>query len=129
ATVLSSTGLAAGNAVNSTLVPPGTTLSVVAGTSVTLALPTVTLPGRVNIAGPYIRDLPVAYNLASLVGSTVTGPGIPASTTVSSVTTTTDTKTGNITGIATLNNTPTLTTALKSPQTFFAFALTGTAVG
>ncbi len=109
----------AGASVNSKLVPPGTTVYSGAGLSFVLAMPTVTLSGSV-VSGQYqIYGMGTLYNLNALVGSTVTGPGIPASTTVSSVDT--------VNGAVTLNNAATASTSTKSPQ-FFAFALTGNAI-
>src|SRR5580692_11251316 len=59
ATVASGTGLAAGGAVNSTLVPPGTTASVVSGTTLTLAVPPVTLWCKIRADGQV--QTPPAY--------------------------------------------------------------------
>jgi hypothetical protein len=72
ATVASGTGLAAGVAINSSLVPPGTTASVVAGTNVTLAPPPVTLWCKLRADGQV--ETPAAYPTAALLGSTVTIP-------------------------------------------------------
>ena len=86
ATVASGTGLAAGIAINSTLVPPGTTGSVVSGTNVTLALPPVTLYCTLRPDGSVLT--PPGYNVNALLGATVTIPAgvqnaaLPANTTV-----------------------------------------------
>src|SRR5262249_2336006 len=84
ATVASGTGLSSGVAINSTLVPPGATGGVVAGTNVTLALPPITLFGQTSAGIAAITGL---NKTAGLVGATVTGPGVPAGTTVLAVTT------------------------------------------
>lgn len=83
ATVGSATGLAVGDAINSPLVPLGTTIGAIVGTTLTLAFPPITLYGKANIAGQ-ITDL--AETPSSLIGATVTGPLIPAATTVLSIT-------------------------------------------
>ena len=87
ATVASGTGLAAGVAVNSSLVPPGTTATVVSGTNVTLKCPPVTLWCKVRLDGQI--QTPAGYPTAALLGATVTNPAdgaagvtIPAATTV-----------------------------------------------
>lgn len=79
ATVASATGLAAGSAINSPLVPPGTTVGALAGLNVTLAIPPITMLGLVSVSAPQITGMP---STAGLVGAAVTGPGIPAGTTV-----------------------------------------------
>jgi hypothetical protein len=87
ATVASGTGLAAGVAVNSSLVPPGTTATVVSGTTLTLAPPPVTLWCKIRLDGQI--QTPAAYPTAALLGATVTNPAdgatgvtIPSGTTV-----------------------------------------------
>lgn len=79
ATVASATGLAAGSAINSPLVPAGSTVGALAGLNVTLAIPPITLPGLVSVSAALITGLP---STAGLVGAAVAGPGIPAGTTV-----------------------------------------------
>lgn len=79
ATVASAAGLAVGNAINSVNVPKGATIGALAGTAVTLALPPIALPGQVQPGYAQITGLP---STAGLLGATVTGPGIPAGTTV-----------------------------------------------
>ena len=85
ASVGSGTGIAIGTAINSVNVPPGTTWKTFSGTSGTLAFPTVSLIGTPLTSVPQITLLPTAYSLSTLVGSTVSGPGIPSGTTVTSV--------------------------------------------
>lgn len=82
ATVASATGLAAGYAINSANVPPGATIGALAGTNVTIALPPVTYYGTTNGRTAIIENLDVT---AGLIGSTVTGPNIPAGTTVTGI--------------------------------------------
>lgn len=118
-TVASPTGLANGVAIKSTLVPPGTTIGNIVGSTVTLALPTVVLTGFVSTSAAAITGLPTSYALATLVGSTISGPGIPTGTTVVSV--------NAAAGSAVLSAAPTAGTSSTSPQ-FFSFALTGNAV-
>lgn len=73
ATVASATGLAVGASVNSVNVPDGTTIGALAGTAVTLALPTITLYGLL-LSNGQITGLP---STSGLLGATVTGPGLP----------------------------------------------------
>src|SRR5271156_5749047 len=79
ASVASATGLAAGAAINSVKVPPGTTIGAVSGTTVTLAPPPITLYGTTNTEQAQIAGL---LSTAGLLNATVTGPGIPSGTTV-----------------------------------------------
>lgn len=133
ASVASGTGLAAGSAVNSLKVPPGTTWATFSGTSGTLALPTKQLTGRTSVSTqqygfPIIKDL---NRTSSLTGATVTGPGIPASTTVVSVVQpyAGAGPTGAVqSGILRISNTPTSAASLKDPPTVFSFALTDFAI-
>lgn len=129
ATVASGTGLAAGVAVNSTLVPPGTTYGNFAGTSGGLKLPALTLPGRTSTASNVISGLPVT---AGLVGATVTGPGIPSGTTVVSIGTaavapTSQPPFAGVPGSVALSATPTSARNDNQPQQF-TFALTGNGI-
>jgi hypothetical protein len=86
ATIGSATGLSAGVAVNSKLVPPGTTASVVPNTNITLAVPPVTLWCKMRADGQV--QTPAGYPTAGLLGATVTIPAgvqnatLPAATTV-----------------------------------------------
>lgn len=82
ATVASATGIAAGSAINSVNVPAGATVGALAGSNVTLALPPVTIYGQVSTAAAQITGL---ASTAGLLGSTVTGPGIPSGTTVTAI--------------------------------------------
>lgn len=129
ASVASAAGLAAGASINSANVPKGATVGVLAGTNVTLALPPVNYPGLVNTQVPQIFGLPVT---AGLLGATVTGPGIPAATTVIAVAVAAAAATndspgspGTVTLSAQPTSAPVGRTAL--PQQF-SFARTGNAI-
>lgn len=82
ATVGSAAGLAVGNAINSVKVPPGTTIGALSGTNVTLAPPPVTFYGITNTEQAQIAGL---LSTAGLNGAGVSGPGIPAGTTVTGI--------------------------------------------
>lgn len=97
ATVNSATGLAIGNAINSVNVPVGSTIKTLSGTTIGLGLPIQTYQGLTIAGYPQISGLSVTNGL---VGSTVTGPGIPAGTTVVSVTTPAVPANGNFPGVA-----------------------------
>lgn len=135
ASVSSATGLAAGDAINSVNVPPGTTVATLSGTNVGLGMPTITLPGVVSISAAQISGLP---STAGLLGSTVTGPGIPSGTTVVAITQAAVPPTGagpggtagwsGTPGIVQLSKTPTSAPANTSLQQFFNFAITGNGV-
>ena len=74
ATLNSATNIAAGAAINSKNAPPGSTVGVIAGTNVTLALPPVTLPVTgISVSSPLIT-LPPGSNVATLLGAAVTVP-------------------------------------------------------
>lgn len=75
---------AVGMAVNSVNVPKGTTIGTYADPDATLLMPVYTFWGKIVNGVARITDLLVT-NL--LVGATVTGYGIPASTTVSAIVT------------------------------------------
>lgn len=82
ASVASGTNQAAGVAINSVNVPPGTTWATFSGTSGTLAIPPITLDGMVNTSDAVVRGL---ASTDGLLGAAVTGSGIPAGTTVLSI--------------------------------------------
>lgn len=129
ATVASATGLAAGAAINSTNTPDGATVGVLSGTNVTLALPPVNLPGIVALNSPQIAGLPLT---AGLVGATVTGPGIPAATTVLAIAVAAVPPTNDSPGspgIVTISNLPTSAPVGKTALPLqFSFARTGNGV-
>jgi hypothetical protein len=134
ATVASATGLATGDAINSVNVPRGTTMGVLAGANITLAIPAITLPGFTSTAAAQITGLP---DTTGLLGATVTGPGIPAATTVvailaASVPTFADPgggsgPPGGSAGTVQLSAVPTSAKATNDPQ-MFTFARTGNAI-
>lgn len=81
ASVTSGAGLVAGDSINSLLVPPGTTWATFSGAAGTLAIPAITIPGRLyaNPGLATIRDLP---STVGLLGATVSGPGVSPGSTV-----------------------------------------------
>jgi hypothetical protein len=89
AAVASATNLAAGNAVNSKLVPPGTTIGSIGGTTPVLLVPPVTLWCKLRADGQV--QTPAGYPTAALLGATVTIPAgvqnatLPAGTTVTAI--------------------------------------------
>lgn len=82
--VASGTNLAAGAAINSANVPPGTTIATIAGTAGTLAFPAISLRGNLSPSAAQVSGL---SQTAGLVGATVTHPALPANTTVTSIAT------------------------------------------
>lgn len=82
ATVASAGDLAAGDAINSALVPPGTTIGAIDGTSVTLALPPISLFGFPLKGQSKISQLALT---AGLNGAGVSGPYVASGTTVSGI--------------------------------------------
>lgn len=129
ATVASAANLAAGDAINSVNVPPGTTIGALAGTNVTLAIPPITLAGQLVPGAQQIAQLP---STAGLLGATVTSPYLPVGTTVTQVVTPAVPATNaspGAPGVVALSNPPTSipTTTGGQPQ-LFTFARTGNAV-
>lgn len=133
ASVASGTGIAAGTTIMSTKVPLGTTWATFSGTSGTLALPTYSLFGYTSTSTNEY-GFPIIYGLnrtVSLTGSTVSGPGIPSGTTVTSVVsapTTNNLGQPNNDGVIQISATPTSASALTYPPTAFTFALSDAAV-
>lgn len=133
ATVASATGLAAGAAIKSVNVPPGTTIGVLAGANVTLAIPAITVPGITdgvtnNLVIPPSVNMPA---MSTFVGATVTGPNIPAGTTVLDVIQATVNPTNNSAGtpgILQLSNIPTAATQTPAQPGQFTFARNGNAI-
>jgi hypothetical protein len=133
ATVASATGLAAGAAINSKNVPPGTTIGALAGTAVTLAIPPITIPGTTDGVTNHMT-IPASVGgptMASLVGAAVSGPNIPSGTTVSAVVQETVAPT-NLSpgkpGIIQLSAVPTAATPFQNQPQMFTFARTGNAI-
>ncbi|HQT65354.1 MAG TPA: hypothetical protein PLO16_12660 [Acidocella sp.] len=128
ASVLSGTGIAAGGAVNSVNVPPGTTWATFSGTAGTLALPTVTYQGVLDSSG---KISGLAFT-AGLVGAAVTGLNIAPGTTVLSIVTAAvppipSQGFAGIPGVVQLSAAPAAIASTPQPQQF-AFALTANAI-
>lgn len=127
ATLGSATGLQAGAGVNSANVPPGTTIGSLSGTTATLAIPPISMPGQVSTQSASITGLP---STTGLVGATVTGPGIPSGTTVLSIGTAADpTQVPPVLGSVQISKTPNANSPLPELQkSFYTFARTGNAI-
>ncbi|SDD94987.1 hypothetical protein SAMN05216337_1017132 [Bradyrhizobium brasilense] len=129
ATVANGAALAAGDAINSVNVPPGTTVGALAGNNVTLAVPPVTMPGVTNTQVAQIANLP---STAGLVGAAVTGPGIPAGTTVLQILQAAVPATNNspgVPGLVQISNVPTAAPVNQGAlPTFFTFARNGNVI-
>lgn len=128
ATVASGTGLAAGVAVNSALVPKGTVIASISGTAAVLKAPAETLPGSLRADGT-IAGLPLT---AGLLGAAVTGPNIPAGATVVEIVQAAVLQPSypgapSTPGIVRLSAAPTAIATQSYPQ-FFTFTPTGNAI-
>lgn len=90
-TVGSASNIAIGDSVNSTLVPAGTTVKTISGTTFTFAYPTQTWRGMISTAQAAItfnaNDLASGLTLSKLVGAAVSDPNgyFPSGVTVLSV--------------------------------------------
>jgi len=134
ATVSTGTGIAVGDAIKSTLVPAGTTLGALAGTAATLALAPITLMGSTQATSPGAPGVIAGlYQTNGLLGATVTGPNIPANTTVTAII---QPYVGDGTfpvrgfkqlGIVQISNAPTAVNANNQPVPF-VFTLTGNGI-
>ncbi len=85
ATIGAAGAVAAGTAISSTLLPKGTTMSAIGGgggVTLTLVLPIYTYWAKTKVGFAKITDIP---DTEWLLGAAVTGPGIPANTTVSAI--------------------------------------------
>jgi hypothetical protein len=136
ATVGSATGLANGNAINSVNVPRGTTIGLLSGTTVTLALPARFHPCfNLSLSSNQI-SVWTGGPTSKLLGSTVTTVSdaeqvtIPANTTVTQIIQNeiapTNTNPGQP-GIVQLSAAPTAVPPDPNPR-FLRFALTGSAI-
>lgn len=127
ATVASAGAIAAGAAINSVNVPPGTTVGSISGTNVTLALPSLTLAGILQANG-VLSGLP---QTAGLLGATVTGPTGTALGTVGAIlvpaVVTPSYQAGTTTGTVQLSN-PATTQQLSTQPQAFTFKPTGNAI-
>lgn len=128
ATVASAGAIAAGEAINSTNAPPGTTVGAISGTTITLAPPTLAL------AGKSINGRKTITGLASTTGlrnATVKGLGVPASTTVVSIDVAavapSQFNPSGTRGQVTLSNAVTVGPQNDQP-TFFSFALAAASI-
>lgn len=132
ATVTSAGAIIAGTAINSVNLPAGTTVGVISGTTITLAFPTVTLIGDVNISQARITGL---RSTAGLLGATVTAPAatgmtFPSGTTVTAIATTAIPATNQYPGqhgTVLLSAAPTIVGNQKGPYPI-DFALTNNSV-
>jgi hypothetical protein len=130
ASVVAGGAVAAGASINSVNVPPGTTWATFAGAAGTLAFPSVTLRGQTNTSEAFIRRL---HSTAGLLGATVTGPGIPANTTVTAIMTPAlppvpASGFAGTSGTVQISNVPTSAPVLDDQRSTFTFALTNQAV-
>jgi hypothetical protein len=128
ASVASATGLAAGVAINSAKVPPGTTIGAISGTAVTLAPPPVTLFGTTNTQQAQIAGL---VSTAGLLGAVVSGPGIPAGATVTGIVQAAvapNNNTPGIAGIVAISAVPTSAPNLYPTPQPFVFAVGASAI-
>ena len=127
ATVAVAGSIAAGAAINSVNVPPGTTVGSISGTNVTLALPSITLAGHLRANGV----LSGLETTTGLLGSTVTGPTGAALGTVSAIirpaVSTPSYQGGLSRGEVQLSNPATTQQLFRDPQAF-TFKLTGNAI-
>lgn len=116
----SAAGLAVGSAIDSVLVPNGTTIKTMAGTAITMAFPTISLECQYQAGYAVLTNLPVT---AGLVGATITAPGIPAGVTVTGIIQAAGTTPGGApqTGSVTISAAPTL----SSPPAGFPTGGTG----
>lgn len=131
--VNSGTGLAAGNAVNSVNVPPGTTIKTFSSTTGTFAMPTVTLWGFPEINTTSGSSVGRIINLPSttgLLGAAVSGYAIPAGATVLEIVQAAvpgTTTLPPILGIVRISQVPTLVPPVNQPYPY-EFALTGNGI-
>ena len=127
ATVASSGAIAIGQNINGANVPAGTTVGNIVGTTVTLALPALTLAGVLQANG-VLSGLP---STTGLLGAAVSGPGIPNGATVSAIITpavvTPSFQAGTTPGSVQLSNVSTTQQQSTQPQAF-TFQPTGNAV-
>lgn len=127
ATVASGSGLAAGDAIDSVLVPVGTTVDTASGDDITLALPSISQTGNIS---PSTHNVTGLAQTAGLVGATVTHPDIPSGTTVLSILTPAIPKNGTLSpvkGTIVLSQNP--TAPINAAQLVFALGANAVSSG
>lgn len=127
-TVASAGAIAAGEAIKSTNVPPGTTVGAISGTTITLAIPPITLPGSLTTGVAQIGGLP---STTGLVGATISSPYFATGVTVLSITTAAVRATGSdpgVPGVVVTSAAPTSMPGQSGQVVAFDFARTGNAV-
>lgn len=128
ATLNSATNVAAGGSINSANVPPGTTIGVLSGTDVTLAVPPVTIYGVTNTAQAKISGL---ISTTGLLGAAVSGYGIAAGATVTAIDTAAIAPGANNSGspgAVSISVTPSAVVGSNSVPQPFVFTRTGNAI-
>jgi hypothetical protein len=127
ATIGTAGSIAKGNSIYSTNTPPGTSIQAVSGTTLTLYIPPITVRGYGVVGSTHLTGLDYT---TGLTGAAVTGLGIPASTTVSSIVTEAVAPSQfspGVKGEIIISNQVTATTADQS-DTPFVFARDGHAI-
>lgn len=117
ATVSSATGINAGAAINSTKVPNGTTVGVIAGTNVTLAPPPQTHYANDLSTSSVNVTLPPGSNVAGLVGAVVSVPSNAEGVTITVGTTVTAVVQADITPSGTSPGVPGIVALSAAPTT------------
>lgn len=120
--------IAAGNAINSVNVPPGTVAASIVGTNIVMKVPPISLRGIINPAAAIIDGL---ASTTGLLGATVTGPGIPSGTTVTAINRAAVAPSLNspgTTGQVQISANPTATTQDRNNPDAFSFQCTGNAI-
>lgn len=129
ASVTAAGSIAAGSAINSSKLPPGSTVGAISGTSVTLDLPVLTLYGKLR-ADRTIHGLP---STKYLLGAAVAGPNIPVGATVTNIVRTAVLSPSypggaSIMGIVEISATPTGTLPVENVASPFTFAVVASQV-
>lgn len=116
ATVASATGLAVGASINGANIPKGSTIKTLSGTDVGLGLPTYSYQAYASAGSPVLTGLDTNVGL---LNATVTGPGVPAGTTVYSL---------GADGTSVILTNPVSTAPAILQRQFFKFALAAASV-
>lgn len=123
--------IAPGSAVNSVNVPRGTTVGAILVNAVTLSLPIVSLQGAVDVPASGVGGIAAIRGLAQTAGllnAPVTGPGIPAGTTVIAIPVPAD-PTNGVLGTVQLSAAPTSSPiGPLNQQNFYDFQLQASAI-